>query len=161
MILKITSFGFQRSGIPVDADKVIDARVIKNPHLDRRLRFRTGLDAEVRADVFSNPDIPESLLIEAQEAVRQGLRQGRPTCHVAFGCTGGRHRSVALAEEFAHRASQLQGVDRTLLDHIDLRRMFASHTEIARLRKQVRKLDKLNRKLLQNLKALAAKKEKE
>ena len=46
MILKISSFGFQRSGIPVDADKVIDARAIKNPHLDRRLRLRTGLDKE-------------------------------------------------------------------------------------------------------------------
>jgi UPF0042 nucleotide-binding protein len=105
--LKVTviSFGF-KYGIPVDADFVADMRFLPNPHWIPALRPGTGKDAEVSDYVMSQPGAAEFL--DAYVPVLQGvatgyLREGKRFMRVAVGCTGGKHRSVAMAEEIARR----------------------------------------------------------
>ncbi len=118
----VMSFGF-KYGIPVDADIVLDARFLPNPHWVEDLRPRTGLDDEVREYVVGNP-AAGSFLAEAArllDVVAEGyLHEGKRYVTVAVGCTGGKHRSVALAEEVAHRLAD-QGVQ-TMVIHRDLGR---------------------------------------
>lgn len=118
----VMSFGF-KYGIPVDADIVLDARFLPNPHWVETLRPHTGLDADVRDYVIGNP-AAESFLVEAArllDVMAQGyLHEGKRYVTVAVGCTGGKHRSVALAEQIAVRLSD-QGVE-TMVIHRDLGR---------------------------------------
>jgi UPF0042 nucleotide-binding protein len=97
------SFGF-KYGIPVDADVVLDARFLPNPHWVDSLREHTGLDPDVRDYVVETP-AAASFLVEASkllDIMKEGyLREGKRYVTVAVGCTGGKHRSVALAEEVA------------------------------------------------------------
>ena len=107
----VMSFGF-KYGIPVDADLVADARFLPNPYWDEELRPLTGLDAPVAADVLSRRGAEEFL--DAYDTliriVSSGyLREGKRYVTVAVGCTGGKHRSVALAEALAARMA-LEGV---------------------------------------------------
>lgn len=101
----VVSFGF-KYGIPVDADVVLDARFLPNPHWVEDLRAHTGLDSDVRAYVLDAP-AADSFLTEAVrllDIMADGyLREGKRYVTVAVGCTGGKHRSVALAEEVAAR----------------------------------------------------------
>jgi len=101
----VMSFGF-KYGIPVDADVVLDARFLPNPHWVEGLRTHTGLDSDVREYVLDAPDA-DSFLTEAVrllDIMADGyLREGKRYVTVAVGCTGGKHRSVALAEEVAAR----------------------------------------------------------
>ncbi len=100
LTLTLLSFGYAR-GVPRDADLVFDMRFLANPHWVRDLRPLTGLDPAVRAHVEADP-----LYGEAFRAIAGLLalllpgyaREGRAYLTVAFGCTGGRHRSVAVAE---------------------------------------------------------------
>ncbi len=99
----IMSFGF-KYGIPVDADMVADMRFLPNPHWDERLRPKTGLDSEVSDAVISLPETKKftSLYSEIIELIEEGyLREGKRFLTVAVGCTGGKHRSVAVAEYLA------------------------------------------------------------
>jgi UPF0042 nucleotide-binding protein len=101
----VTSFGF-KYGIPVDADFVADMRFLPNPHWIPELRPRTGRDAEVAAYVMSQPGAAEFLdaYVPVLESVADGyLREGKRFMTVAVGCTGGKHRSVAMTEEIARR----------------------------------------------------------
>ena len=105
--LKVTvvSFGF-KYGIPVDTDYLADMRFLPNPHWIPELRPRTGLDAEVAEYVLSQPGAPEFVerWVELIAGVADGyLQQGKRFAQVAIGCTGGKHRSVATAEEVARR----------------------------------------------------------
>ncbi len=101
--ITITSFGYSR-GVPHNADLVFDLRFLRNPHWDNDLRPMTGLDSEVSAYVESDPQYPE-----AMAKIRDLLsfllplydEQGKAYVNIAFGCTGGRHRSVHVAEQFA------------------------------------------------------------
>jgi len=103
--LTVLSFGF-KNGIPVDADVVMDVRFLPNPHWEPELRSRTGLEALVRDFVLSQPGAREFIgqLTELVSGMAAGyLREGKRFATVAIGCTGGKHRSTAIAEEFAER----------------------------------------------------------
>ena len=101
----VMSFGF-KYGIPVDADMVADARFLPNPYWDEALRPLTGLDARVSADVLGRPGATD--FVDTYERlvriVSDGyLREGKRYVTVAVGCTGGKHRSVAIAEALGAR----------------------------------------------------------
>jgi UPF0042 nucleotide-binding protein len=118
----VVSFGF-KYGLPVDADVVLDARFLPNPHWVDGLREHTGLDADVRDYVIGNPDAV-SFMEESGRLLdvmsRGYLREGKRYVTIAVGCTGGKHRSVALAEEVAARLSG-QGIE-PMVVHRDLGR---------------------------------------
>lgn len=101
----VTSFGFSR-GLPRDADLVLDMRFLRNPHWDAGLRPGTGLDADVSAYIAADPAYAaamaqiESLLLLLLPRYQA---EGKAYVTIAFGCTGGRHRSVHVAERMAAR----------------------------------------------------------
>ncbi len=118
----VLSFGF-KYGLPVDADIVLDARFLPNPHWVEALRERTGLDPAVNDYVIEQPDAPgfldqASRLIDLMAAGY--LREGKRYVTIAIGCTGGKHRSVAMAENLSVRLVR-HGVE-TLVVHRDLGR---------------------------------------
>ena len=118
----VVSFGF-KYGIPVDADMVIDMRFLPNPHWVPELRPLTGLDDNVLRYVLSQPAAADFLdrLEGLLDVVYSGFVQERKQyITLAVGCTGGKHRSVAIAEEIGTRMIQ-QGVD-ALVVHRDLGR---------------------------------------
>jgi RNase adapter protein RapZ len=103
----VTSFGF-KYGIPVDADFVADMRFLPNPFWIPELRSGTGRDREVADYVMSQPGAAEFLdgYVPVLEGVAEGYRrEGKRFMTVAIGCTGGKHRSVAMTEEIARRLS--------------------------------------------------------
>jgi UPF0042 nucleotide-binding protein len=118
----IVSFGF-KYGIPVDADLVADMRFLPNPHWVPDLRPLSGRDAAVAAYVLTRPGAQEFLdqyLPVLQTLARGYLVEGKRFMTVAIGCTGGKHRSVAMTEEIAARLSAA-GID-TRASHRDLGR---------------------------------------
>jgi UPF0042 nucleotide-binding protein len=101
----VVSFGF-KYGIPVDADMVFDMRFLPNPHWDPALRPLTGLDPPVSDFVLGQPAATDFLdRVEALlETVYAGfLRERKHYLSLAVGCTGGKHRSVAMADELGKR----------------------------------------------------------
>jgi UPF0042 nucleotide-binding protein len=101
----VLSFGF-KYGLPLDADLVVDARFLPNPHWVAELRPRTGQDPEVRDYVLGQDDAAEFLdrYTDVLRVLIPGYRrEGKRYLTLAVGCTGGKHRSVAIAEEFARR----------------------------------------------------------
>jgi UPF0042 nucleotide-binding protein len=100
LAVSLVSFGYKH-GIPYDADLVFDVRFLPNPHFVELLRALDGRDAAVADFIFAQPESRE-LLARLQELVRFLLplyqREGKAYLSVAIGCTGGRHRSVALVE---------------------------------------------------------------
>ena len=103
----VTSFGF-KYGIPVDSDFVADMRFLPNPFWIPELRASTGKDAEVVEYVMSQPGAAEFLdaYVPVLAGVAEGyLREGKRFMTVAIGCTGGKHRSVAMTEEVSRRLS--------------------------------------------------------
>jgi UPF0042 nucleotide-binding protein len=101
----VTSFGF-KYGIPVDSDFVADMRFLPNPHWVPELRASTGRDREVVDYVMSQPGAAEFLdaYVPVLEGVAEGyLREGKRFMTIAIGCTGGKHRSVAMTEEVVRR----------------------------------------------------------
>jgi len=101
----VESFGFKH-GLPLDADIVMDVRFLPNPHWEDALRPLTGHDPAVRDFVLERAET-EAFLDRFDELLRTILpayqAEGRSYLTVAIGCTGGRHRSVAIAEELATR----------------------------------------------------------
>lgn len=118
----VLSFGF-KYGIPVDADTVADVRFLPNPYWDEHLRPLTGQDQAVAVSVLERPGAEEfltsfeSLIAIAQEGY---LREGKRLVTVAIGCTGGKHRSVAMSEALAARLRG-RGMDAVVF-HRDLGR---------------------------------------
>ena len=103
--VNVISFGF-KYGIPVDADLVADARFIPNPHWDESLRSLTGNDAAVSDYVLNQPGVRNFVdnYVAALEVVLQGYRsENKRFATIAIGCTGGKHRSVAIANEIGRR----------------------------------------------------------
>ena len=101
----VMSFGF-KYGIPVDADLVADLRFLPNPYWDPELKELTGLDASVNDYVIEQPEAKACLDNYANlvSLVEDGyLREGKRFVTIAMGCTGGKHRSVAMAENLAAR----------------------------------------------------------
>lgn len=111
--LTVMSFGFKH-GSPTDANFMADMRFIPNPHWIPELRPLTGQDAPVRDYVLSNSGTEEfiSNYLEALRPVLEGYRrEGKYYATIAIGCTGGKHRSVAVTEEIARRLSAFPEVN--------------------------------------------------
>jgi UPF0042 nucleotide-binding protein len=103
--ITVVSFGF-KYGVPVDADLLADMRFLPNPFWVPELKHQTGQDAEVASYVKDRPDAKEFLerYLPVIETVGEGyLREGKRFMTVAIGCTGGKHRSVAMSEEIVQR----------------------------------------------------------
>ncbi len=109
LLVTVISFGF-KYGIPVDADFVADMRFLPNPHWVPELRNLTGLDSPVADYVKTQPGAAEFLddYLPVLQGVAVGyLEQGKRFMTVAVGCTGGKHRSVAMTEEISQRLVDL------------------------------------------------------
>lgn len=114
LTLSLISFGFKH-GTPLDVDTLLDVRFLPNPHYDPSLRPLTGHDAPVRDAVLGSEDCQRflektsdllSFLIPRYDA------EGKTYFTLGIGCTGGRHRSVAIVEELARRlGEEITGVD--------------------------------------------------
>ncbi len=118
----VMSFGF-KYGIPVDADLVADMRFLPNPFWVPELREHTGRDGDVSDYVTKHPEAREFLdrYTELLNLVADGyLREGKQYVTIAIGCTGGKHRSVAMTEHLAARLVK-EGME-TLVVHRDLGR---------------------------------------
>ena len=103
--VNVLSFGY-KFGLPVDADLVMDCRFIPNPHWNPELREMNGLDKQVSEAVLNAESVGEFLekYLSLFNSLGQGyLREGKKYITLAIGCTGGKHRSVAVAEELARR----------------------------------------------------------
>jgi UPF0042 nucleotide-binding protein len=106
--VSVVSFGF-KYGIPVDTDFMADMRFLPNPHWIPELRPRTGLDPEVADYVLAQPGAADFVdrWVELMVGVADGyLGQGKRFAQVAIGCTGGKHRSVTVAEEVVRRLQE-------------------------------------------------------
>jgi RNase adapter protein RapZ len=118
----VMSFGY-KYGLPVDADIVVDCRLLPNPHWVAELRPLTGLDDAVRDYVFAQEGAREFVDAYADllQRYKEGYaREGKHYATLAVGCTGGKHRSVAIAQELAARLRS-DGVDVSVV-HRDLGR---------------------------------------
>ncbi|MBE0466616.1 MAG: RNase adapter RapZ [Candidatus Desulforudis sp.] len=116
------SFGY-KYGIPLDADLVIDVRFLPNPHYVPELQPLTGLDEPVKKYVFDSPTTHEFLSrLESlfDFLIPQYIREGKTTLTLAIGCTGGKHRSVALADWLGERLREHK--HRIAVRHRDLGR---------------------------------------
>jgi RNase adapter protein RapZ len=109
MQILVLSFGFKH-GVPLDVDNVLDVRFLPNPHWVEAMRPLTGLDEPVQRYVLAQPEAKEfvdrvehllSFLVPAY------VKEGKSYLTIAVGCTGGRHRSVVLAEEIADSLRRL------------------------------------------------------
>ena len=118
----VMSFGF-KYGIPVDADLVADVRFLPNPHWIPELRPLNGLDETVASAVLAAPAAEVFLQLYSQlvQVIAPGyVDEGKRYVTIAMGCTGGKHRSVAMSENFAARL-RIEGIE-TLVVHRDLGR---------------------------------------
>ncbi len=118
----IRSFGFKH-GLPMDADLVLDVRFLPNPHWVDELRPLTGRDEPVRDHVLGTPEAQAFLdkIVDLLELLLPAYRnEGKAYLSIAIGCTGGRHRSVAIAEELQSRLAAL-GTD-AAVTHRDVER---------------------------------------
>ncbi len=103
--VNVLSFGY-KYGIPVDADLLLDCRFIPNPHWIPELRPLTGLEPQVSQQVLQSEgvaDFLQSYIQVIQKMIPGYLREGKKYVTIAIGCTGGKHRSVAVAEEIARQ----------------------------------------------------------
>ncbi len=137
-LLQFMSFGFKR-GMPIDADLVFDLRFLPNPFYEKDLREKSGLDDKVRDFVFEDASL--GAYLQACETIinstLDGYRiQGKQRLQVAFGCTGGRHRSVAVAEEAAARYKKREKVRcfhrDLILEEKDIIMRFGAKEEISK-----------------------------
>lgn len=121
MVVRLLSFGF-KYGIPVHADLVFDLRFLPNPHFVDALRPKTGMDPDVARYVLDNPETQQLLrhlrpLLDF--SLPQYAREGKAYLTIALGCTGGRHRSVALAEELGRQLGDAHDI---VVSHRDAER---------------------------------------
>lgn len=121
--LSVQSFGF-KYGAPTDVDLMVDMRFLPNPFWEPELRALTGVDTDVKDYVLSRTGASEFLdhYVAALEPVLAGFqRENKRHASLAVGCTGGKHRSVAMARELADRLAGFPGVS-VRLRHRDLGR---------------------------------------
>ncbi|WMJ84333.1 RNase adapter RapZ [Oscillospiraceae bacterium LTW-04] len=122
MAITVMSFGF-KYGIPADADIVLDVRCLPNPHYIQELRPLTGCDKRVSDYVFSFEE-SNGLMARYNDMIDYSLplyvREGKSSLVIAFGCTGGRHRSVSFAERVGERLKESH--DLLLVLHRDYER---------------------------------------
>jgi RNase adapter protein RapZ len=123
LIVTLESFGFKH-GVPIDADLVFDCRFLPNPHFVDGLRAKTGKDKAVVAYMRRSPvtrDFEQRLEAFLKYVTPHYVSEGKSYLTVAIGCTGGRHRSVYLAELLRKRLAELPSVS-TRVRHRDLSR---------------------------------------
>ena len=108
LIVTILSFGF-KYGIPVDSDLVFDVRFMPNPYYDRKLRKMTGNDREVR-DYVMNSNASREFITKLEDMVSflipNYIAEGKNQLVISVGCTGGKHRSVTVANTLYEKLSQ-------------------------------------------------------
>ncbi|MEO4054524.1 RNase adapter RapZ [Solibacillus sp. CAU 1738] len=117
--VNVMSFGFKH-GIPIDADLVFDVRFLKNPYYVEELRHKTGLQTEVSSYVLATEETQQlitKLTDLFQFMVPHYKNEGKSQLVIAFGCTGGQHRSVTLAEYFGKLLGQTEN---TVITHRDI-----------------------------------------
>jgi UPF0042 nucleotide-binding protein len=121
LVVTILSFGFKH-GIPVDSDLLFDVRFLPNPHFVPKLRPLTGRDREIRA-FLEKSDATHDFLAHTLNLLRflvpQYVAEGKTYLTVGVGCTGGRHRSVMIAEALKKGLAGLKGVQ-TRVRHRDI-----------------------------------------
>jgi RNase adapter protein RapZ len=108
LLVSCVSFGF-KNGVPLDADMVFDVRFLPNPHFVPEFRNKTGKDPAVAAFVRSFPQTTEFMRRVTElmlYLLPHYVEEGKSYLTVAFGCTGGQHRSVMMAEEMAQRLKE-------------------------------------------------------
>lgn len=119
--INLMSFGY-KNGIPIDADLVFDVRFLDNPYYVEELRPKTGLQEEVSSYVLANEDT-QTLISKLTDLfdfmIPQYINEGKSQLVIAFGCTGGQHRSVTLAEYYGKIFSQRY---QTAITHRDINR---------------------------------------
>jgi UPF0042 nucleotide-binding protein len=123
LVMTIVSFGY-KYGLPVDADLAFDVRCLPNPHFVPGLRRRTGRDRAVVAFMerdASTREFMDRLAAYLQYVVPYYIAEGKSYLTVAIGCTGGRHRSVMIAERLKRALSETPGV-RVRVRHRDVAR---------------------------------------
>jgi UPF0042 nucleotide-binding protein len=107
--VSVTSFGFKH-GVPIDVDMILDVRFLPNPHWDEDLRPLSGLDQPVKDYVLTSPlaaDFSERVNSLLELILPAYVQEGRSYLTIGIGCTGGRHRSVALAGHIAERIAEM------------------------------------------------------
>jgi UPF0042 nucleotide-binding protein len=110
MRVNFLSFGFKR-GIPLDCDLIVDVRFLRNPHFVEELREKDGRESQVKEYVFQSPDAQE--FVERYAELLRFLLpkyqfEGKAYLNVGIGCTGGKHRSVAIAESLSSAVDPLK-----------------------------------------------------
>jgi UPF0042 nucleotide-binding protein len=130
MVTRVVSFGF-KYGTPVDADLVLDVRFLDNPYFVPELRRLTGQDEAVARYVMSTPETRE-FMRRTRELLEYVMpkyeREGKSYLTIAVGCTGGRHRSVAIADALAREVSDSLGVQIAVV-HRDVSRGEVVHAD--------------------------------
>jgi RNase adapter protein RapZ len=121
LVITLLSFGFKH-GVPVDADLMFDVRCLPNPHFVPALRPRTGRDAAVVK--FMEKDAPTREFMDRLEdyvrfAIPHYIAEGKSYLTIGIGCTGGRHRSVMIAERLRHALAEIPGA-RVRVRHRDI-----------------------------------------
>jgi UPF0042 nucleotide-binding protein len=112
LVVTFLSFGFRR-GVPTDADLVFDVRFLPNPHFVEALRPYTGRHSRVAGYVLRTAEAKRFIQLTStllEFLVPQYIAEGKAYLTIAIGCTGGRHRSVALAETFAKKLRGTRGI---------------------------------------------------
>jgi UPF0042 nucleotide-binding protein len=136
MATRMVSFGF-KYGTPMDADLVLDVRFLDNPYFVPELKHLPGTDPKVVTYVLSLPETKE-LLVKTRELLAFVMpkyeREGKSYLTIAIGCTGGRHRSVVLADVLAKSLEPVSGqpitvVHRDVLRHEEARAPVESRTD--------------------------------
>jgi hypothetical protein len=113
LLVTCLAFGY-KNGIPDGASWVVDVRLLENPYWVDELRPLDGNDPRVRDYVIKQPaaqELLENLEATLRAAIPHYRERGRSHLVVAFGCTGGRHRSVSMAREMAARLESVDGID--------------------------------------------------
>ena len=117
--VNVMSFGFKH-GLPIDADLVFDVRFLKNPYYVEELRHKTGLQTEVSSYVLATEET-QQLITKLTDLftfmIPHYRKEGKSQLVIAFGCTGGQHRSVTLAEYFGKLLAQN---DQVVISHRDI-----------------------------------------
>jgi UPF0042 nucleotide-binding protein len=124
-LLRLISFGFKR-GIPLDADNIFDVRGLPNPYYDDALKAQPGTSPSVQAYVFTpaGQEFYATLHNLTRWLTELARSAGRSSYSIAVGCTGGQHRSVAVAERLLH---DLEGQFEAQVEHRDLEHALGEH----------------------------------
>lgn len=122
LIVNIVTFGF-KYGIPIDSDLVFDVRFIPNPYYVPKLKSKTGLESEV-ADYIMSFSETRTFITKLFDMINfllpQYVKEGKSQLIIAIGCTGGRHRSVAIADKLYKRLKR-RGIN-VVIEHRDITR---------------------------------------